>query len=121
MINNELTRDFEKYFSLPWETTKEKDIVFIKGQDWDIPVVIAEGSITECAEREALQYAVQCANLMPEAVELLKAAQETMNEACTVCAEDLGERCATCDREEIDCRITAFLSKLEGGADDERD
>ena len=62
----------------------------------------------------ALQYLVKSANLFPDAVELLKAAQETMNEACTVCAEDLGERCATCDREEIDRRITALLAKLEG-------
>lgn len=67
--------------------------------------------------RAALEYMVKCANLFPEAVELLKAAQETMNEACTVCAEDLGERCATCDREEIDRRITALLAKLEGGID----
>ena len=68
-----------------------------------------------------LEFMAKSANLMPEAVELLKAAQETMNEACAVCAEDLGERCATCDREEIDRRITALLAKLEGGAEAERD
>lgn len=103
-----MTKDFEKYFSLPWETTKEKDIVFIKGQDWDIPVVIAEGSIAECAEREALQYAVQCANLMPEAVEILK---------------DLIIATTSNDRspdgldytEDVIQRAEALLTKLEGG------
>lgn len=74
-------------------------------------VLMSTGTPTQKA---AMNYIIQCANLMPEAVELLKAAQETMNEACTVCAEDLGERCATCDREEIDRRITALLAKLEG-------
>lgn len=65
-----------------------------------------------------LEFMAKSANFMPEAVKLLKAAQETMNEACTVCAEDLGERCATCDREEIDRRITALLAKLEGGTEE---
>lgn len=105
---SELTKDFEKYFSLPWETTKEKDIVFIKGQDWDIPVVIAEGSIAERAEREALQYAVQCANLMPEAVEVIR---DLIGIAAVL---DYGADNAV-------TRAKQLLAKLEGGADDERD
>lgn len=113
-----ITKDFEKYFSLPWETTKEKDIVFIKGQDWDIPVVIAEGSITECAEREALQYAVRCANLMPEAVELLgKCAREIQNR-CDFCAGSYGRACIGCSNSETRAEIHALLAKLEGGAEE---
>lgn len=113
-----MTKDFEKYFPLPWNIETDEDESF-----WMITP--ARGSsfldfgtikVPKYADvRDVMNYIVQCANLMPEAVELLKAAQETMNEACTVCAEDLGERCAICDREEIDRRITALLAKLEGG------
>ena len=115
-----MTKDFEKYFPLPWEVKIIDTATFIQSE-FEPGEHTIKFNADNIAHVDALEYMVKCANLMPEAVELLKAAQETMNEACTVCAEDLGERCATCDREEIDRRITALLAKLEGGAEDERD
>lgn len=121
---SELTKSFEQDFPLPFhieedETGQLRTLCPASGTAF-MDFGIVEGPL-DFDGYDVQEYLVKCANLMPEAVELLKAAQETMNEACTVCAEDLGERCATCDREEIDRRISAFLSKLEGGADDERD
>ena len=117
---SELTKSFERYFPLPWEVKIIDTATFIQSE-FEPGEHTIKFNADNIAHVDALEYMVKCANLMPEAVELLKAAQETMNEACTVCAEDLGERCATCDREEIDRRITALLAKLEGGAEDERD
>ena len=114
-----MKREFEEYFPLPWKTTKEKDVVFIKGQGWDIPVIIAEGSVVECAEREALRYAVQCANLMPEAVKLLNEALRIIEKACIACANIDAYHCGLCGREETTREIKALLAKLEGGAETE--
>ena len=113
-----MTKDFEKYFPLPWEVKIIDTATFIQSE-FEPGEHTIKFNADNIAHVDALEYMVKCANLMPEAVELLKAAQETMNEACTVCAEDLGERCATCDREEIDRHITALLAKLEGGAETE--
>ena len=112
-----MTKGFEKYFPLPWEVKIIDTATFIQSV-FEPRCHVVEFNADNMAHIAALEYMVNCANLMPEAVELLKAAQETMNEACEVCAEDLGERCAQCDREKIDRRITALLAKLEGGADD---
>ena len=113
---SELVKSFQDAYALPWTIKHygEFDAIFSAGE---LRLCYVSRPDTE-RKQAAMSYIIQCANLMPEAVELLKAAQETMNEACTVCAEDLGERCATCDREEIDRRITALLAKLEGGAED---
>ena len=107
-----MKREFEEYFPLPWKITKEKDIVLIKGQGWDIPVIIAEGSAAECAEREALRYAVQCANLMPEAVEVIKDLVKIVSQP-------------DYDPDSLDYadyvvrRAEELLAKLEGGNDNE--
>ena len=114
---HDMKHKFEEYFPLPWETTKEKDVVFIKGQGWNIPVIIAEGSAAECAEREALRYAVQCANLMPEAARLLNEALRIIEKACIACANIDAYHCGLCGREETTREIKALLAKLEGGAD----
>ena len=109
MGNDTFARKLGKDFSLPWHLQRvgeASEIITASGN----PLFYIKCGKTE-QDWNACEYLVHCANLMPEAVELLKAAQETMNEACTVCAEDLGERCATCDREEIDRRITALLAK----------
>ena len=90
---------------------------------WNIPVIIAEGSVAERAEREALRYAVQCANLMPEAVELLRSADEKLLDLCCMCVNATSEAgyfvdCKNCNVESLDTSIKALLAKLEGGAED---
>ena len=112
-----MKHEFEEYFPLPWGTTKEKDVVFINGQGWNIPVIIAEGSVAECAEREALRYAVQCANLMPEAVEVLDKCTSELLKRCDYCAGKGGRACIGCSNSEMRTEIHALLAKLEGGAD----
>ena len=120
-----MKREFEEYFPLPWKTTKEKDVVFINGQGRNIPVIIAEGSAAECAEREALRYAVQCSNLMPEAVEVLNEADDHMGALLAAVCDDcpkLGtEDCEECPPYKTLRKIGVLLAKLEGGAEDERD
>lgn len=115
---HDMKRKCEEYFPLPWYLGDCGSGTYVLHAASTANLAFSHRNLGRHKTRlTALQYLVKSANLFPEAVELLKAAQETMNEACTVCAEDLGERCATCDREEIDRRITALLAKLEGGID----
>ena len=109
---HDMKHKFEEYFPLPWETTKEKDVVFVNGQGWNIPVIIAEGSVVECAEREALRYAVQCANLMPEVVEVLKQALDGIEEACCYHNQYTCPSCSWCTAESAKNKISALLAKL---------
>ena len=66
-------------------------------------------------KKAARQYLVQCANLMPEAVELLgKCAREIQNR-CDFCAGSYGRACIGCSNLETRSEIHALLAKLEGG------
>lgn len=60
---------------------------------------------------EAVKYAVACANLMPEAVELIKYLREKMLEDASWVQFDGEEKIYACD-EELK-RIDNFLAKLE--------
>lgn len=86
-------------------------------------VLMSTGTPTQKA---AMNYIIQCANLMPEAVEIIKM-------ACFSPCRDLCEHsingapntdipaCHYCPESTYYERGKAFLAKLEGGAEDERD
>lgn len=67
------------------------------------------------SQKAAADYAVACANLMPEAVELLDDAQNIMKWTCELCDGEACGRCGGCDVKGIGSRIAALLAKLEGG------
>lgn len=65
-----ITKDFEKYFPLPWKMHRfgEGDnIITASGE----PLCYIKCGKTE-QNRNACQYLVRCANLMPEAVAVIK-------------------------------------------------
>lgn len=108
-----MKRDFEKYFPLPLSNGFSKFIA-ANGDTLDVNIL---------ADRhdEFMNYIVQCANLMPEAVRLLDEALRIIEKACIACANVDAYHCGLCKREETTREIKALLAKLEGGAEDERD
>lgn len=107
-----MKRDFEKYFPLPLSNGFSKFIA-ANGDTLDVNIL---------ADRhdEFMNYIVQCANLMPEAVEIIKLAcfspcrdlcKYAKNGAPSV---DVPE-CDYCPEGAHYERAKAFLAKLEGG------
>lgn len=109
-----MTRDFEKYLPLPWKVKNycgdsylaigkgiNKNISFarIAGGGWDR--LLDDDQLDRVAaisvQREIARYLVTCANLMPEAVEVI-------NELLPYCMH--GQKRVRAER---------FLAKLEGG------
>lgn len=110
-----MTKDFEKYFPLPWKAQCRgtwEHIDAENGKGCNICIIPATDYEPKKAAR---QYLVQCANLMPEAVELLgKCAREIQNR-CDFCAGSYGRACIGCSNLETRAEIHALLAKLEGG------
>ena len=123
-----MTKDFEKYFPLPM-TFDEKNSVIEASNGITLAYTskyLVQGKQARNALKRTWRYAVQCANLMPEAAELLKSADEKLIDLCSTCwnamdAAGLGRfvDCKNCNVESLDTSIKALLAKLEGGADDE--
>lgn len=73
--------------------------------------------------RDVMNYIIQCANLMPAAVELLKSADEKLLDLCCTCVNAMSEAgysvdCKNCNVESLDTNIKELLAKLEGGAEE---
>lgn len=69
-----------------------------------------------------LEFMAKSANLMPEAVELLKDTNTKLKRLCEICGfENIGNECIRCTMPGLVTRVDALLAKLEGGADDEDD
>lgn len=139
-----MKRDFEEYFPLPWSIKHRQqcydmgyteDFFMLdlnsKGQGDDVPPSLVDFTARggydhlkgrddiEEARKAVLAYIVTCANLMPEAVELLDDAQNIMKWTCELCDGEACGRCGGCDVKGIGSRIAALLAKLEGGAETE--
>lgn len=135
-----MKRDFEEYYPLPWTVIKTKNGAFmvpnteaLTTEHW-FKRSLKDGLIETFSTNAfpprvaALEYAVQCANLMPEAVELLKSADEKLLALCRTCDNAMSDAglgrfvdCKNCNVESLDTSIKELLAKLEGGAEDERD
>ena len=116
-----MKRDFEKYFPLPWhieedETGQLRTLCPASGKAF-MDFGIIEGPL-DFDGYDVQEYLVQCANLMPEAEELLKAAQNIMKGTCELCDGKACGRSGGCDVKGIGSRIGALLAKLEGGMEE---
>lgn len=106
MINDELTKSFEKEFPLPWGVEFRDTAAFIRPVD--MPEQYSIFLDTNIPDHiGAVRYAVQCANLMPEAVEVIR---DLIGIAAVL---DYGADNAV-------TRAKQLLAKLEGGAEDDR-
>lgn len=117
---SELTKGFEKEFPLPWGVEFRDTAAFIRPVD--MPEQYSIFLDTNIPDHiGAVRYAVQCANLMPEAVELLGKCAIEMQKRCDYCAGKGGRACIGCSNSEMRTEIHALLAKLEGGTEDEDD
>ncbi|MGE9959147.1 hypothetical protein [Cloacibacillus porcorum] len=116
-----MTREFEKYFPLPWKIVR-REVAYEQGYGETfyslclggrvIPFVHLEGGSRNNEEKAlfvALEYLTACANLMPEAERLLRDLLYGL--AWLTCEEDK-------KRELMMLKIKVFLAKLEGGGGD---
>ena len=117
-----MTKDFEKYFPLSWEVKIIDTATFIQSE-FEPGEHTIKFNADNIAHVDALEYMVKCANLMPEAVEIIKMAcfspcrdlcKYAKNGAPSV---DVPE-CDDCPEGAYYERAKAFLAKLEGGEDD---
>lgn len=115
MENDTFARKLEKDFSLPWHLQRvgeASEIITASGN----PLFYIKCGKTE-QDWNACKYLVHCANLMPEAVELLDDAQNIMKWTCELCDGEACGRCGGCDVRGMGSCIAALLAKLEGGID----
>ena len=117
-----MTKDFEKYFPLPWEVKIIDTATFIQSE-FEPGEHTIEFNADNIAHVDALEYMVKCANLMPEAARLLRSADEKLLDLCRTCVNAMTEAgyfvdCKNCNVENLDTSIRALLAKLEGGAED---
>lgn len=118
---SELTKGFEKVFPLPWKMQRRGTWEYINAENGSgLDICIIPSTDYE-PKKAARQYLVQCANLMPEAVELLDDAQNIMKWTCELCDGEACGRCGGCDVKGIGSRIAALLAKLEGCVENARD
>ncbi|MEG1603634.1 MAG: hypothetical protein RR340_08460 [Cloacibacillus sp.] len=126
-----MTRGFEELFPLPWRVRHNKfgtwvSPCILKIEDPKLKEAVLEGVLTvwqvsgdakryKAIQYKAIKYAATCANLMPEAVELLKYLRETMLEDASWVQIEGEEKCYSCD-EELE-RIDNFLAKLKESVD----
>ena len=107
---SELVKSFQDAYALPWTIKHygEFDAIFSAGE---LRLCYVSRPDTE-RKRAAMSYLVQCANLMPEAVEVIKDLVKIVSQP-------------DYDPDSLDYadyvvwRAEGLLAKLEGGADDE--
>lgn len=112
-----ITKDFEKYFPLPMTFDEKNNVIEASN---GITLAYTSKYLVQVGQaRNALKrtwrYAVQCANLMPEAVELLGKCVSELQRRCDYCAGKDGRACIGCSNSETRAEIDALLAKLEGG------
>ena len=109
-----MKRDFEKLFSLPWAIQRKGTWEHINSHNGErLNICIMPYTDFE-PKKAARQYLVQCANLMPEAVAIIK---DLCDAAMAADSSIRGLEMT----EKVIQRAEALLAKLEGGAEDERD
>lgn len=108
-----MKREFEKYFPLPWEVKIIDTATFIQSE-FEPGEHTIKFNADNIAHVDALEYMVKCANLMPEAVELLGKCAIEMQKRCDYCAGKGGRACIGCSNSEMRTEIHALLAQLEG-------
>ena len=133
-----MKHDFEEFFPLPWgikhrqqcyDMGYTEDFFMLdlnsKGQGDDVPPSLVDFTARggydhlkgrddiEEARKAVLAYIVTCANLMPEAVEVLDKCTSELLKRCDYCAGKGGRACIGCSNSEMRAEIHALLAKLE--------
>ena len=106
-----MTKDFEKYFPLPM-TFDEKNSVIEASNGITLAYTskyLVQGRQARNALKRTWRYAVQCSNLMPEAVAIIK---DLCDAAMAADSSIRGLEMT----EKVIQRAEALLAKLEGGA-----
>ena len=118
-----MTKDFEKYFPLPWTVIEHKNGAFMKqnaalitgkkGYKESVELgLVEEFSVNSFPPRvAALKYAVKCANLMPEAVEVIR-------DLVKIVSQPDYDPDSLDYSDHVVRRAEELLAKLEGGAED---
>ena len=105
-----MTKDFEKYFPLPWEVKIIDTATFIQSE-FEPGEHTIKFNADNIAHVDALEYMVKCANLMPEAVEVIRDLVQL--------ASPPGYDPDSLDYADyVVGRAEELLAKLEGGEDD---
>lgn len=99
-----MAKDFEKYFPLPWKVKIIDTATFIQSE-FEPGEHTIKFNADNIAHVDALEYMVKCANLMPEAVEVIR---DLIGIAAVL---DYGADNAV-------TRAKQLLAKLEGGAEE---
>lgn len=117
-----MTKGFEKYFPLPWhieedETGQLRTLCPASGKAF-MDFGIVEGPL-DFDGYDVQEYLVQCANLMPECVNMLKEADMYMTSMlvglCNDCPDKGTEMCRVCKLKTVLDDMETVLAKLEGG------
>ena len=109
-----MKHDFEEYFPLPWTIQRKGTWEHINSHNGEgLNICIMPYTDFE-PKKAARQYLVQCANLMPETVAIIK---DLCDAAMAADSSIRGLEMT----EKVIQRAEALLAKLEGGAEDERD
>lgn len=112
-----MTKDFEKYFPLPWEVKIIDTATFIQSV-FEPRCHVVEFNADNMAHIAALEYMVNCANLMPECIKVLRQARDGLYQACMNCTNGELNDCPVCKANGVGERIDALLAKLEREVED---
>lgn len=121
-----MTREFEKYFPLPWKVGHNKFGTWVspcisKIKNPGLKEDAKDGTLTvwqsngESRRYKAIRYAVKCANLMPEAAALINTLRIELGISCIIWCGKGESSCKTCPAWEALRKAETFLAKLEGG------
>lgn len=118
---SESIKRIEERHPLPWEYRDYNNIGVVL--DADERLVFFSSIKDNLNREETLRFLVSRANFMPEAVRLLKSADEKLLVLCHMCDNATSEAgylvdCKNCNVESLDTSIKELLAKLEGGANE---
>lgn len=108
-------KDFEELFPLPFKyddvhgQLKDKDAMCLMTVNY-------MGMTSEQVENDSVlgDYLTTCANLMPEAIEIIKYALEQESARCEQCQRK-NQDCPSCRHSDRIYNMKKLLAKLEGG------
>lgn len=114
-MSETMTRDFEKQFPLPFEYDSKRNIIKDKNGKMMMLMPFAVMTLEQIEHCDALgTYLAACANLMPEAIKLIKEGLKKKMETCAMCDDAPDhEECSTCPLNARIAEAKAFLAKFE--------
>ncbi len=108
-----MTSEFEKYYPLPWYAEESALSTMISAANCNRITIFTNDHNKQ--KRESIRYAIDCANLMPEAAEALNSCKAHFEEYCDHCEDTAREECPWCSKGQTLEQVKSVLAKLEGG------